>query len=371
MPRQRFVIRFFLIGSLGLWWLCAPTSWAQEKPEYLLKKDQTNKRSGEPACECPAPGKDGAVAGAQKPGDAAGDKDKDKKESPWQFKLRIGSVFQLSQSKSVIGKIDGTTRSFQLDIHGEANWQCGRNAVRTRLDTNDIIVKTQNTGRWVPASDFVELESIYQYYAHPRVGPFARASLKTSVFLGRDLRTNAVQYQLPDGSLTGQRTEYRVTDRFLPLNLLQSVGVFYNPVRSEHFDVDLRGGLGVREVFAADQLGVQDDADTKDIVELVALRSYTEAGVELIAMVRGELWDERISYYGGGEFLLPLVRTNATGDDRSAWELLSKTVRLGVAYRLAKSATILYELRLVHQPQLIDSVQVLNNVGFKTTFNLL
>lgn len=332
---------------------------AQEKPEYLLKKDQTNKRQDQAKCPCPAEAEQPPAPKPEEP------------PSPWTFKLRIGSVFQLSQSKAVIGKIDGTTRSFQLDIHGEANWACGKHEVRTRLDTNDIIVKTQNTGRWVPASDFVELESIYQYHAHPRVGPFARAALKTSVFLGRDLRTNAVQYQLPDGDLTGQRTEYRVTDRFLPMTLLQSAGVFYNPVRDEHFDIDLRGGLGVREVLADGQLGVQDDADTKDIVELVALSSYAEAGVELIAMARGELWKERISYYGGAELLLPLVRTGAGDDERSAFDLMSKTVRLGVAYRLAKSATLLYELRLVHQPQLIDSVQILNNAGFKTTFNLL
>lgn len=338
---------------------------AQEKPQYLPTKDQTNKRPAEATCPCPT-----ATPGAAAPA-AAPPAAKPKEPSPWDFKLRVGSVFQLSQSRAMVGKIDGTTRSFQLDVHGEANWSCGKSSVQTRLDTNDIIVKTQNTNRWVPASDFVELESIYQYRAHPRVGPFARVGLKTSIFLGRDLRTNAVQYRLPDGSLTGPRTEYRLTDRFLPMNLLQSVGAFYNPVKSEHFDVDLRGGLGVREVFADDQLGVQDDAATKDIVELVPLRSYAEAGVEVIAMVRGELFDEKLSYYAGTELLLPILRTAEAGDDRSSFELLSKTVRLGVAYRLAKSATLLYELRLVHQPQLIDSVQILNNVGFKTSFNLL
>ncbi len=325
---------------------------AQEKPEYLLKKEQTNKRPDAPPCRCDPP-------------------PPPKPPTPWTFKLRIGSVFQLSQSRSVLGRIDGTTRSFNLDVHGEANWRCGRHEVRNRLDTNDLIVKTQNTGRWVPASDFVELESIYQYYAGRHVGPFARVGLKTSVFLGRDLRTNAVQYQLPDGELTPSRTEYRLTDRLLPLTLLQSVGMFYNPVHEAQFDVDLRGGIGVREVIADDQLGVRDVATTTAIVELAGLHSYVEGGLEAIIMVRGEAWKERVSYYGGIELLLPLLRTREVGDDRTAVELLSKTVRLGVAYRLAKSATILYELRLVHQPQLIDSVQVLNNFGFKATFNLL
>ncbi len=72
--------------------------------------------------------------------------------------------------------------------------------------------------------------------------------------------------------------------------------MFYNPVRRKHFDVDLRGGVGVREVFASGQLGLKDDSATKDIVELVGLRSYAEAGLEAIAMVRGEAWKEKVSY---------------------------------------------------------------------------
>ncbi len=334
--------------------LSARTALAQEKPEYLLKKEQTNKRPDEP-CNCtpivvPAPPVE---------------------PSPWTFRLRLGSVFQISQNKSVVGRLDGTSRSFQADVHGEANWACGKHEVRNRLDTNTVIVKTQNTGRWVPASDFIELESIYQYHAHPKLGPFVRAGLRTSVFLGRDLRTNAVQYELPDMSLTAPRTEYRLTDRFLPLTLIQSAGVFFNPIRAKRYDVDLRIGLGVRQTFANDQLGVIDESETKDIVELVALRSYVEAGLETVAMFRAELWNERISTYAGVETLIPLVRTSQPGDTRSALELTSKLVRFGLAYRIGKSATVLYELRLVHQPQLIDVVQIQNNAGFKATFNLL
>jgi hypothetical protein len=296
----------------------------------------------------------------------------EKPKSPWTFRLRFGSVFSISQSKSVVGKLDGTSRSFQADIHGEANWKCGRHEIRNRLDTNDVIVKTQNTGRWVPASDFVEMESIYQYHLRPTFGPFARAGLRTSVFLGRDLRTNAVQYQIDDNApMSRQATEYRLTDRFLPLTLLQSVGGFYNPVRKKHFDVDLRGGFGVREVFADDQLGVKDQADTKDIVELVSLHSYVEAGIETVIMVRAELFKEKVSTFAGIETLVPLLRSKEPGDTRGTIDLISETVQLGVAYKIAKSATLLYELRLVHNPQLIEAVQIQNNAGFKATFNLL
>jgi hypothetical protein len=353
----------------------ASSARAQEKTEYLLKKEQTNKRdSAQPMCPCTdaaAAEVAATEAAAVEAAATAAKAETAKKRSPWTLRLRFGSVFQISQSKSVVGKLDGTSRSFQTDIHGEANWRCGRHEVRNRLDTNDVIVKTQNTGRWVPASDFVEAESIYQYHWLPAFGPFARAGLRTSVFLGRDLRTNAVRYELPEMMLTGERTEYRLTDRFLPLTLLQSAGAFYNPVREKHFDVDFRGGFGVREVLADDQLGVKDDADTKDIVELVGLHSYVEAGIETVVMVRAELFDEHVSTYAGIETLVPLLRSKEPGDMRTTVDLISETVQLGVAYKLAKSATIVYELRLVHNPQLIEAVQIQNNAGFKATFNLL
>jgi len=164
--------------------LASAEAHAQEKTDYLLKKEQTNKRPDAATCKCTPP-----PPPPEPP-------------APWTFKLRVGSVFQLSQSSGMVGRLDGTTRSFNLDTHVEANWACGRHSLRNRLDTNDLIVKTQNTGRWVPAADFVEAESIYQYYAHPQAGP---------------LRAR--------GAVT----------------LVQSIGGFVNPVKRPHFDIDLRG----------------------------------------------------------------------------------------------------------------------------------
>lgn len=113
--------------------LCARPALAQEKPEYLLKKEQTNKRPDEP-CNC------ASVTAPAPPAEPV-------EPSPWTFRFRLGSVFQISQNRSVVGRLDGTSRSFQADVHGEANWACGKHEVRNRLDTNTVIVKTQNTGQ--------------------------------------------------------------------------------------------------------------------------------------------------------------------------------------------------------------------------------
>lgn len=330
----------------------APT-WSQEKPKYLLKKKQTDKKKDD-KCKCDD----------KKP-------KKEKAPSEWQFKLRVGSVFQLNSNKSVIGKRDGTSRSIGADLHFEANWTRRKHEIRNRADANVVFIKTPNTGGWVSAIDVLELESIYQYRSLPWMGPFGRVGVATSMFVGRDLRTNSVQYQYPDGTLTEERTELRLTDPFSPVTLLQTAGVFINPIRDPRFDLDIRAGIGAREVLADGQLGVLDDKDTTGIVEVVDLRDYAQAGVELIVMTRGQLFDKKVQYFSGGEFLLPVVRSELAGDDRSAFKLIEKRFRLGIAYKIAKWATLLYEIRLVHQPQLVDTYQVQNAFGFKGSYSVL
>lgn len=325
---------------------------AQEDTKYLLTHKQTKAQEATPP-KCP--------------------EEKPKEEgppAPWQFKFRVGSLFQFNSSKGVVGQRDGQSKSFGVDLHAEANWTGGKHEVRNRVDLSAVFIKTPNLSFWVVASNVLELENIYQYRVVPWAGPFARAMVNTSVLVGNDLRTNSVQYQLPDGTLTAPRTDLRLTDPFHPTSFLQTIGGFVNPVRSDPFDLDFRGGFGMREVIADGQFGVQDKSETPSIVELVDLHDYLQAGIELIVMARGELYDKRIQYFAGGEFLLPLVRTKEPGDERNAFDVLDKRVRLGVAYKIASWATLVYEIRVVHQPQLIDQVQIQNNFGFKASYSV-
>jgi hypothetical protein len=50
--------------------------------------------------------------------------------------------------------------------------------------------------------------------------------------------------------------------------------------------------------------------------------------------------------------------------------VIDKRFRLGVAYRIASWATVLYEVRLVHQPQLVDEYQIQHNFGFKASYSV-
>lgn len=346
-----------LASAMALGLLHTPNVAAQEKPKYLLKHKQTKDKAKKATCDC-APKDESPKSKTDEP-------------SNWDFKLRLGSVFQLASNTNVIGKSNGSTRTIGIDVRAGANYARQKHELRNRLDANVVFVNTATTSGWVSATDLLDLESIYQYRSLPWAGPFARAGLSTSMFVGRDLRANDVDYILPDGAVVEDRTELRLTDPFSPVTLLQSVGGFVNPVRLEAFDLDFRAGIGAREVFADGQLGVADENDTTAEVEIADLKSYQQAGLEGIVMIRGILFEKKLQYYFGGEFLLPLIRTREPGDDRSALDLVEKRIRLGVAYQLASWATILAEVRIVNQPQLLDKYQIQQSFGFKASYSVL
>jgi hypothetical protein len=102
---------------------------------------------------------------------------------------------------------------------------------------------------------------------------------------------------------------------------------------------------------------------------LYARRALEGAAGQAVSHNSGS--EQNFSTFAGVETLVPLLHSQEPGDLRSTVDLISETVQLGVAYKLVKSATIVYELRLVHDPQLIEAVQIQNNAGFKATFNLL
>ena len=345
---QLWIVAIVLVGSM-----VPESSFAQEKPEYLLTHKETKENPKAP-CACKE------------------EKEEEEEEDPsnWEFKLQFGSIFALSQNNNVVGVQNGGTRSIGGEVHFEANWARNRHEVYNRADVTALFIKTPNTGGWVTASDLLELETTYQFRAKKYIGPFVRAGFATSMFVGRDLRTNSVDYELEDGTLLEDRTRLRLTDPFKPITLQQTVGVFFNPIREEGYNLDIRTGLGAREVFADGQRGLDDDNATPSIVETTDLEDYVQAGWEVIVALRGELFEKKVSYYLTGEFLLPFYRSNKNGDDRNAVELMTKTVRFGLAYRIAKWATLLYEIRLVHEPQLIDKYQIQNSVGFKASYSV-
>jgi hypothetical protein len=126
--------------------------------------------------------------------------------------------------------------------------------------------------------------------------------------------------------------------------------------------VEIRAGGGARHTFAAEQLAVDDDADTP-VVEVIELRDVHQVGVEGVFEWWGSLVEKRMNYKLVVDALVPLWHNDlAPGDDRSLIELTNFSLLGTLTVRVVDWASLDYELGVVREPQLIDAWQVRNNL---------
>jgi hypothetical protein len=197
-------------------------------------------------------------------------------------------------------------------------------------------------------------------------GPYARFALDTQMFPGLDVRAARVDYAIAnlDGTTTalrGRRLE--LTDPFAPLNLRESLGVFYQPFREERINLEARAGLGALETFAAGNLAVDDD-DATAVVEVKELDDSFMVGGEAVVNVWGFLDETKyVSYTAGLGVLIPFVTSElAAGDDRSLIELTNVEGNAGLSVKLFDWASLGYRFVVSRQPLLVDQWQVQNNL---------
>ncbi|MBW2523390.1 MAG: hypothetical protein JRI23_04420, partial [Deltaproteobacteria bacterium] len=166
------------------------------------------------------------------------------------------------------------------------------------------------------------------------------------MFGGTDVRAAPVDYVVTN--LDGTTTTYTgrrlgLTDPFQPFTLRESLGVFYQPLRKDYLELELRGGLGAEEVFAAGGIAVADDGATPEI-EAVQLDDSYQLGAELVANAWGFIDEaKRVSYTVGVGALFPFVTSDLpAGDDRGLGELISFEGTVGLNVKIVDWASIGY-----------------------------
>ncbi len=204
------------------------------------------------------------------------------KEPPppgWFPRIAVGLTLSFGDNRSVVGQTDGGTLSFGLKFDAGLDYRRGGHEWRNTLALAEGVTRTPVMPQFIKSADLLSLESIYLYHVTPWFGPFVRASMRTAVFRGADVRPGANTYLIKhvDGTvetkLAGDRSSFEdpivsnlaLTDPFQPMTLKQSAGPFLRPVESEKVNVEIRAGLGAQETIARDQLAVADDNATPEI----------------------------------------------------------------------------------------------------------
>lgn len=288
------------------------------------------------------------------------------KKEGWDGELSLGASTSLSSASNTVGKPDGVSFGLGLTVTSGLDFRRGSHEWRNSLTLGESFARTPAVDAFVKTQDALAFETIYLYKVRPIpwFGPFARATLDTSIFKGIDVRPSDTIYSIAqtDGSarvVSSQRL--RLSDPFKPLMLKQSVGVLARPTNTPAAEVELRLGFGAREIFGNGQLAITDDATTKDLVEAKDLTNYSQAGAEFLALIKGALYGGKVTYRAGAEFMIPFLRTDEKSG-KSAFELANIELGAKLSFKLVSWASLDYELKAVRLPQTVDKFQLQNNL---------
>ena len=294
----------------------------------------------------------------------------DAKEAPkapegWSPRLSVGLTASFGDNRSVVGQADGGTLGFGLKFDTGLDYRRGGHEWRNSLNLAEGLTRTPVVPVFVKSADLLALESIYLYHLTSWFGPFARATMLTSMFRGADIQPAPATYAIAhvSGEIeTVEASRLPLSDPFRPMTLKQSVGPFLRPVEKEVINVEIRAGLGAQETLAKEQLLVADNKLTP-VIEVKELANVNQIGVEAAADIWGAVSDKRVTYRVEVDMMIPLSHTVlVAGDDRSSLALMNVELGAQLSFKLVEWASIDYQIKAVREPQVLDGFQVRNSL---------
>lgn len=295
-----------------------------------------------------------------------------KRREGWDGTLSIAANLSIAQNRKVVGQLDGTSFVAGGALIGTLEYHMGSHELVNVLSVTESYAKTPALDPLVKTNDVARLESIYSYYLTDWVGMFGRLSFETSIFRANDYRAEAVDFSIArqDGTteVRSQQTSLRLSGSFKPLTLTQSVGMVAKPIDKEPFAMTARLGIGGRETLAKGVI-VNSDDNATEIVEMTETDDVVQAGLEFALGFAGKFPEERVSYGLDAGILLPLL--NNDDADRSAVDLMRIGVTGAVTFSTFEWLSLVYQLRILSDPQLTEEVQVQNNILFSLKYDLI
>lgn len=295
----------------------------------------------------------------------------------WYHRVAVAAGLSFSTSNRVVGQEDGATTTVSLNVGYNADLIRGQHELRNTLSITESITRTPLIDEFVKSGDELFEEAIY-YYRLPRspwLGPFARVSLRTSLFKGFDVPAATTDYLVTrnDGTTVERRDRNRLqlTRNFGPTTLKQSLGLFARPSDDAAWSVDIRFGMGARETFAAGNFVVDDDDATPE-VDVRELRDFSQAGAEGAFGLSGATPSGDVTYGVTFEMLLPFY-DSVDDSDLNAWEATNYEAGANLAFVISDWVNVGYQFGALREPQLLADWQVTNQLlltitqGFSST----
>ena len=277
----------------------------------------------------------------------------------------LGSSFYgtMTDNKDVVGKDEGTSTTLGLRLEGALDFRRDANEWRNSLNLLTAWSRTPVPDDYLKSEDSLVVDSIYLFHLEdiPWAGPFVRANADTALFAGYDTRPEEVTYLITrkDGSLQSETdTRLQMTESLRPLKLKESVGFFVQPLSHPLASIELRTGVGFRQLYADGQYVLNDDSTTESI-EVKEITDYRKSGLELGSIIEGRTPNKRVTYKLTGDILFPTYESpEPAGDERTDFDKRIVEVDGKVSFHLIEWASLDYLLKAVRDPDILDDTQI-------------
>jgi hypothetical protein len=279
----------------------------------------------------------------------------------WDRYLRLGLSGNITDNNKVVGKTQGQSTTIGTQIEGAIDFKEREQEWLNSLNLLLSYSRSPQLSRYTKADDTLEFESLYKYYLADFSGVFTRLNLDTSMAPGYDDRiedTNYIIQKQGGGIQTLTSDHLSLTQGLRPLKIRESLGVFTNLFDQTIFRMDIKGGLGMRQVIADKQRILADNKATPE-VEVNQLRNSSKAGYEIGSEIGGSTEDKRFTYKLSANALFPFFESpddGETGDNTYDKRVLDVNGKL--SFHLAEWASFDYTYKLVRDPSIAADAQV-------------
>ena len=151
-----------------------------------------------------------------------------------EWRINAGATLYLSDNRSVVGQVDGTSVAFGFKFDAGLDWYDGPTEWRNKLNIAAGVNRTAALPEFVKAQDQIEFESVYLYHFNDWLGAYARVAWNSQLFTGTDVRATNTDYAIDTGE-TVNDSRLKLTDPLLPSRFKESLGIFAQPVKEEPF----------------------------------------------------------------------------------------------------------------------------------------
>jgi hypothetical protein len=184
---------------------------------------------------------------------------------------------------------DRTSVSLALQIFNRTRYSSDRNFASLRIVLEEGA--TKETGQdFVKSIDRFEVRATYIYRVSSKFGPYLRGVLSTKLFEKDRNFEPALAGDFYKLSARGDTLEsirnpssVAIEPSFFPLELRQGVGINSQLVRSFPLNVDVRLGLGARQILVSDAFNLKSDSTA------VERKTSTSTGIEALLILDSRL----------------------------------------------------------------------------------